>query len=195
MDAILALGGIGSAFGLSASAGLNAYIPLLIFALAAKFPVDSPFIKLSEPYDILTSWWVIGLLVVLLLIEMLVDKVPAVDTANDVIQTIVRPAAGAFLFAANANLISDASPLVAIIAGIVLAGGVHTTKAAVRPTVTASTAGTGNWAVSLLEDVLAVITSVLALIVPVIMLVVMAVVSVFIGRFLWRRYQRRAAPI
>ena len=68
MDAIIALGGIGSAFGLSASAGLNAYIPLLIFALAAKFPLDNPLIELSSPYDILTNWWVIGLLVVLLVI-------------------------------------------------------------------------------------------------------------------------------
>ncbi len=111
MDAIIALGGIGSAFGLSASAGLNAYIPLLIFALAAKFPLDNPLIELSSPYDILTNWWVIGLLVVLLVIEMLVDKVPAVDSINDVIQTVVRPVAGAFLFAANAQVITDASPV------------------------------------------------------------------------------------
>ncbi|NMC54775.1 MAG: DUF4126 domain-containing protein, partial [Chloroflexi bacterium] len=35
-----------SAFGLSASAGLNAYIPLLIVALLAKF---TDLIKLSKP--------------------------------------------------------------------------------------------------------------------------------------------------
>ncbi|MCO5186348.1 MAG: DUF4126 domain-containing protein [Anaerolineae bacterium] len=191
MDAIIALGGIGSAFGLSASAGLNAYIPLLIFALAAKFPLDNPLIELSSPYDILTNWWVIGLLVVLLVIEMLVDKVPAVDSINDVIQTVVRPVAGAFLFAANAQVITDASPLLAVIPGILLAGSVHTTKAAVRPAVTASTLGTGNWAVSILEDVVAVITSLLALIVPIIMMFFMIVVMFFIGRFLWRRRKRK----
>ena len=96
---IEAIAGIGTAFGLSGSAGLNAYIPLLIVALAARFPEGDPLLKLSEPYDLLASWWVIGLLVVLLAIEVLVDKIPAVDTINDTIQTIIRPVAGAILFA------------------------------------------------------------------------------------------------
>src|SRR4030042_3648235 len=63
MDSLL---GVLSAFGLSASAGLNAYIPLLVVALMAKL---TPWIKLSAPWDTLTSWWVIGILGVLLLIE------------------------------------------------------------------------------------------------------------------------------
>ena len=92
---IEAIAGIGTAFGLSGSAGLNAYIPLLIVALAGRFPASDPLIKLNSPYDLLSSWWVIGLLVVLLAIEMLVDKIPAVDTLNDGIQTFVRPVAGA----------------------------------------------------------------------------------------------------
>ena len=55
-----------TAFGLSASAGLNAYIPLLVVAVIAKF---TDLITLSQPWDTLESWWVIGLLVVLSLIE------------------------------------------------------------------------------------------------------------------------------
>ena len=70
---------LATAFGLSTSAGLNAYIPLLVVALLAKF---TPLITLSEPYDALTSWWVIGVLGVLLIVEILVDKVPVADTAN-----------------------------------------------------------------------------------------------------------------
>ena len=80
--------GIFSAFGLSASAGLNAYIPLLVIALLAKF---TDLIKLNEPWNVLTSWWIIGLLVVLSLIEFFADKVPAVNHVNDLIQTLVRP--------------------------------------------------------------------------------------------------------
>ena len=49
----------------------------------------------------------LGVLVVLLAIEMTVDKIPAADTANDIIQTVVRPAAGAILFAASGNVISE----------------------------------------------------------------------------------------
>jgi hypothetical protein len=83
--------GVFSAFGLSASAGLNAYIPLLSIALLAKF---TDLIKLSEPWDVLTSWWIIGILVLLSLIEFFADKVPAVNHVNDVIMTFVRPLPG-----------------------------------------------------------------------------------------------------
>ena len=82
-----------SAFGLSASAGLNAYIPLLIVALVGRFAPS--VLRLSPPWDGMTSWWVIGALAVLTLIEILADKVPLIDHANDVLGTIVRPAAGA----------------------------------------------------------------------------------------------------
>ena len=75
--------GIFSAFGLSASAGLNAYIPLLAVALLGKF---TNLIHLEEPWSALTSWWVIGLLLVLSLIEFFADKVPAVNHVNDIIQ-------------------------------------------------------------------------------------------------------------
>ena len=130
---IEAIAGIGTAFGLSGSAGLNAYIPLLIVALAGRFPTSDPLIELSSPYDLLSSWWVIGLLVILLVIEMTVDKIPAVDTLNDGIQTFVRPVAGAILFAGSSSAINDMNPILAILAGVLVAGGVHATKGLVRP--------------------------------------------------------------
>src|SRR5512137_1708662 len=99
-----AFSNIVTAFGLSASAGLNAYLPLLVVALLAKY---TTLIKLNSPWDVMTSWWVIGVLIVLLLIEMTVDKIPAVDTVNDVIQTVGRPAAGAILFAASSGVVGD----------------------------------------------------------------------------------------
>ena len=95
------LTGVLGAFGLSASAGLNAYIPLLVIALVARF---TDFIKLSSPWDTLTSGWIIGLLILLSLIEFFADKVPAINHVNDLLQTIVRPVAGAIVFAASANV-------------------------------------------------------------------------------------------
>ncbi|GAB4149703.1 MAG: DUF4126 domain-containing protein [Candidatus Promineifilaceae bacterium] len=189
MDFITALGGIGAAFGLATSAGLNAYVPLLMVALVARF---TDLIHLAEPYDLLTSWWVIGVLAVLLVIEMLVDKVPAVDTVNDVVQTFVRPAAGAVLFAANAGVINDISPVLALLAGVLLAGTVHTTKAAARPIITASTAGTGNWLVSLLEDVTATFMSLLSIILPILMLFA-SILLIAVGIRFWRRRRQKAA--
>ncbi|MGB7116506.1 MAG: DUF4126 domain-containing protein, partial [Anaerolineales bacterium] len=78
--------GVFSAFGLSASAGLNAYIPLLVVALLARY---TDLLKLNPPWDTLSSPWVIGLLIILLLIEFIADKAPAVNHANDIIQTFV----------------------------------------------------------------------------------------------------------
>ena len=76
------LSGVFAAFGLSASAGLNAYIPLLILSLVARF---TDLINLTEPWDGLSSWWVIGVLIVLTVIEFFTDKIPAVNHINDVI--------------------------------------------------------------------------------------------------------------
>lgn len=177
---IEAIAGLGTAFGLSGSAGLNAYIPLLIVALAGRFPTNNPLINLSPPYDLLTSGWAIGLLVVLLAIELLVDKIPAVDTINDGIQTFVRPAAGAILFAGSTSAIGDMSPILAIIAGILVSGSVHATKGAVRPVVTASTAGTGNWAVSTVEDIAATGMSLLAIFLPLLAAIVVIIVAIAI---------------
>ena len=188
---IEAIAGIGTAFGLSGSAGLNAYIPLLVVALAARFPLGDPLLKLAEPYDLLANWWVIGLLIVLLIIEMLVDKIPAVDTINDGIQTIVRPVAGAILFAGSTSVINDMNPVLAIIAGVLVAGGVHATKAIVRPAVTATTAGTGNWAVSIVEDISAFSISIMALIVPVLAGVIVLIFVALIIWFLIRRRRRK----
>lgn len=185
------LSGIFSAFGLSASAGLNAYIPLLIVSLMARF---TGWVSLAEPWQAMTSWWVIGALVVLITIEFFADKVPAVNHVNDAIQTFVRPAAGAIVFAANTSVISEIHPAVAIIAGLTLAGGVHAAKsAAVRPAVTATTGGTGNVVVSIAEDILATVLSILAVIVPVVVAVLLVLLTTTIVWWMWRRARRAQA--
>lgn len=185
-----ALSNIMTAFGLSTSAGLNAYLPLLIVALTARF---TNLLQLNEPWNVLTSGWVIGILAILLLIEMTVDKIPAVDTLNDIIQTIGRPAAGAILFAANSGVVGDLHPIFALGAGLILAGGVHAAKTTVRPAVTATTAGTGNWAVSIIEDILALIGTVLAILVP--FLVVLVVIFLGIAFIWWRNRRRQSMAV
>ena len=175
---------LATAFGLSTSAGLNAYIPLLVVALLARF---TPLVTLNEPWDALSSWWVIGTLAVLLVVEILVDKVPAVDTINDVIQTFIRPAAGAILFAATTNAIGLHS-VVAAICGVILAGGVHVVKAGGRPVVTATTAGVGNPIVSTIEDIVSFMTSVLAIVAPYLMA---ALIVIALTLFTWWYVRRR----
>lgn len=176
-----------TAFGLASASGLNAYIPLLIVALTARF---THLITLGPPFDILTHDWVIGALVVLLAIETVVDKIPAADTINDLFQTFVRPAAGAILFAASTNVI-NLNPAVAVILGLILAFSVHAVKATARPVVTASTAGLGNAAVSVGEDIASTVVSVLALFMPFLFIVILALLIFWLVR---RRLGRARAP-
>ncbi len=180
--------GILSAFGLSASAGLNAYIPLLVVALLAKF---TNLVHLSSPYDALTSWWTIGVLLLLSLIEFFADKIPAVNHINDLIQTIIRPAAGAIAFAASAHVLTDVHPVLSIVLGLLVAGGVHAVKSvAIRPAVTATTAGAGNVPVSILEDLTSTVVSILSVVVPVIIACLLVLLTAWIVYLLWRRARR-----
>ncbi len=184
---IEAISNLASAFGLSTSAGLNAYLPVLVVALTARY---TSLIRLNPPFDALTSGWVILALIVLLAVEEVADKVAVVDSINDVIQTVIRPVAGAILFAAASNAISEIHPILAMVCGVIVAGSVHVIKATARPIVTATTGGTVNPVISVAEDVTATVMSVLALALP-IFLAIILLLLLLLAFILWR--QRRNA--
>lgn len=182
------INGIFSAFGLSASAGLNAYIPLLVVSLLGRF---TNLIKLEAPWDTLTDGWIIALLLVLSIIEFFADKIPAVNHVNDAIQTVVRPAAGAISFAASTQAVTNIHPALALAAGLLIAGSVHTAKAgALRPAVTGATGGLGNAAVSILEDIVAAAVSILAILIPVVIGTLLVMVASWVIWIMWRRANR-----
>ncbi len=169
-----------SAFGLSASAGLNAYIPLLTVALLAKF---TNLINLQEPWNLMTSWWVIGVLAVLTIVEILADAFPGVNHVNDVIQSFIRPTAGAIVFAATATQVGEVEPVLGLIAGLLVAGGVHAVKAlAVRPAINTVSGGLGNVPASIAEQATTTVVSVLSVVIPVvvacILVIVLAIVAI-----------------
>ena len=180
-----------SAFGLSASAGLNAYIPLLVVSLLARF---TNLIELSEGWRALESWWIIGLLIALSLVEFFADKIPAVNHINDILQTFIRPTAGAILFAASANVVTEIHPVLSIAAGLLIAGSVHAVKSVVvRPAVTASTAGAGDIPVSVMEDVVATMLSVLSVVIPVLVGIILLIVAGLIIWWITQRAMRKPA--
>jgi uncharacterized protein DUF4126 len=182
------LTGIFTAFGLSASAGLNAYIPLLLVGLLARY---TNLIHLNSPWDTLSNPWIVLMLCILVIIEMLADKIPAVNHLNDLVQTLIRPAAGAIAFAASANVVTNVSPVLALACGLLVAGTVHVAKAgAVRPMVTATTGGVGNIPVSIAEDVVSTILSFLAIVLPVLVGTLLIVLAAFIIYWLYRRSNR-----
>jgi len=183
MDLLL---GVFTAFGLSASAGLNAYIPLLVVGVIAHY---TDWITLNNPWDLLANPWVLIVLGILVIIETLADKIPAVNHINDAIQTFVRPAAGAIAFAASAKVITDVHPVLALICGLLVAGSVHAVKSvAVRPVVTATTGGAGNVPVSIAEDIFSTVMSILAIVVPILVAIILILMVILFFR--WRQSRR-----
>jgi hypothetical protein len=171
-------------FGLAASAGLNAFIPLLVVALADRI---SDSFDLGRPYDFLSSSTGIVSIMVLLTIELVADKVPRADHVNDLIQSSIRPTAGAVLMMAVVNQSNELHPLVAMLFGLLVAGVVHWYKTITRPAITIETRGMGNPFVSMIEDAMSTVTAVISVIIP-----LFGAISVLIGGFLLRRTYRWA---
>lgn len=183
--------------GLSAAAGLNAYIPFILVALIARF---TDVINLPQQYAWIESWWAIGIAAVLLLSEVVLDKVALVDHINDAVGTFVRPATGGLIFAAStaaedfetgSSFMAD-NPWVGVLLGIITAGIVHTGKAVSRPVVNTTTGGLGTPVVSAAEDGAAITLSLVAIFLPV--LVIFLMLLLLWGLFvLWRRGRARKA--
>ncbi len=176
--------------GLSAAAGLNAYIPFLVVALIAKY---TDFIVLPAAYGWMESWWAIGIGAALLLTEVVVDKVPAVDTVNDAVQTFIRPSMGGLLAAATAGaaeLDNSAwmaqNPWVGVLLGVVVAGLVHAGKTTARPAANVATLGVGAPVLSTVEDGASLSLSLIALFVPVLVVVALLAVLAALGWLVWR---------
>lgn len=175
--------------GLAAPAGLNAYIPLLVLALADRATNQ---VTLSAPYDALSSNVGIAILVVLLTIEVTVDKIPGVDHVNDIIQSFVRPAAGAIVALASTTGAVAVNPAVMVLFGLVFAGSVNAVKVTTRPAVTVGTAGVFNPLVSLAEDAVAILASIVAIFLPALVIVFLALFAVS-SILLLRRFRRPRA--
>ena len=184
--------------GLSAAAGLNAYIPLLLVGVLARF---TDVITLPEPYRWIQSGWALAIVSVLLLAELILDKVAVVDHVNDAIQTLVRPTVGGVIFAAttaaeqadNSTWMQE-HPWVGVLLGVVVAGVVHATKATARPLVNATTVGAGTPVVSATEDAASLGMSLVAVFLPILVVVALLLVGwAAVAMFRRARRRRRSA--
>lgn len=190
--------------GLAAAAGLNAYIPLLVMGLAARFD----WIGLPSGWTWLSNEWVLVIIGLLFVVEVVADKVPAVDSVNDWIQTVVRPASGGIVFAGGIGTetvaVDDPGSFfstgawVPIVIGIVLALVVHLAKMAVRPIANLGTAGVAAPVLSTAEDGASLLMVVFALVAPILVLIGLALMVlgfVLLVRAMRRRRQARAAAL
>lgn len=184
---------------LAAAAGLNAWIPLLVLGLLTRF---TDLVTLPGGWTWLSgdiALWVIG---ALLVVEIVADKIPALDTVNDIIHTAIRPAAGGIVFGAGAGAeslrLDDPSSFAEldwwpVITGIAIALGVHGVKAIARPAANVATAGLAAPVISTAEDATSVIVSVLALLVPILAVVVALAAVVGLIWLVTRRRRHRVS--
>ncbi|GAA3426333.1 DUF4126 domain-containing protein [Streptosporangium sandarakinum] len=182
--------------GLSTAAGLNAYIPLLVVGVLANLTDE---VRLPNEFAWLSNGWVLAIIGVLLLAEIVLDKVPAVDSVNDMIQTVVRPASGGVVFSAteaaarlDGSTWMSHNPWLSWVLGIAIALAVHLMKSTARPVVNVSTAGVGAPVVSTLEDAGSLGMSLVAVFLPVLVIVGVAILALF-GWWAIRKVRRRRA--
>ena len=192
--------------GLSSAAGLNAYIPVLAVGLIARFtdliPLGSAWQWLEHPVTLVV-------LTVLLVIEFGADKIPALDSLNDLVQTVVRPTAGGITFGAGASAVDlaeltgtaaastaeagDGVSWVPVVAGMVIALVFHVAKTLARPVLNSVSFGVAAPVVSFLEDAVSFLASMVAILLPLLILVVF---PLMLATGVWAvrgRRRRRAA--
>ena len=190
---------LGTPFGLAFASGLNAYLPLLAFAVSVRW---LHLYKVNPSFSFTTQTWFIVALAILTILDLVADKIPLIEHVWNAIHTVVRPIAGALVaVAAGSHFISDthitatrtviaASILpitgVGLLILFLLIGGVlaalsHTTKSTTRLVSTIATAGFLNIVLSFLENVLVFIAILLSLFVPVIMLILLVLFVLIVG--------------
>ena len=186
--------------GLATASGLNAYIPLLALGLLSRF---TDLITLPHGLVWLENGWVMGIVAVLLVVEIVADKIPALDSINDAIQTFVRPTSGGIVFGsgtgAQTHAVTDPGAFaqsgqwIPIAVGVVIALVVSLTKTAVRPAANVATAGVAAPVLSTIEDVVSVALVFLAILVPVLVLVVFVLLVWGFVKLLRRRRRPKTA--
>lgn len=174
-----------TALGLSGAAGLNAWLPMLIVAVAGR----SGAIDLSEPYSQLASDPALAILAVGFVADFIGDKVPAVDHVLHAIGNVIHPIAGGIVAASQAG--ADFSPGVLLVAGGITSEGIHIGRESVRPFGTVLTGGLANPVMSLIEDIGSFGIAILALAAPVIaaLLVIGLIALIIVLLFKARRWR------
>ncbi len=172
------LAAIAVALGAGWASGLNAYAAVLVLGAAQRLGL----VGLPHDLQILASPWVMGVAALLFALNFFADKIPYVDSINDVLQTFVRIPAG-FLLAYGAA--GGISPEVAAIAGLLggtLAAGTHIAKTGSRALINTSPEPFSNVAASLTEDVTVIGGLALAIAHPITFLCLLAA---FVALLVW----------
>jgi hypothetical protein len=168
-----------TAIGLSACAGLRAFLPIFGIGLASRVFGW----QLAPAIHWLSSDPALIIFGLASMIEIAADKIPVVDHGLDMVQTFAGPAAGALVsFSPFVDIAPPFALALAIMTGATIAGGVHAVAATSRVKSTLATAGLANPVLSFVEDAMAVSSLVIAIFAPLLVLLPILFIIWF-----WRR--------
>ena len=136
---------------LACLAGVRAYFTVFGVGLAGLMG----WVDLPTALQVTTSPWVLGTAGALALVEFGADKIPGVDSGWDLLQTLARVPAGAFLAAATLSPDGQLSGG-ALAAGAGVALTSHLLKSGSRALMNTSPEPVSNWTASLTEDAVVV---------------------------------------
>lgn len=177
---------------LAAAAGFRAFLPLFLLGVMQRYDLMGG-LSLGPGFGWLSSDAAMACLSVATILEVVADKIPALDNALDALMTLVRPIAGGVSVLA---ILSPQDPVVAYVSGIVLAGGttlpIHLGKSLLRVGANTVTGGAAAPVLSAVEDVSATGSVVLAIAVPV-CAVLLGLLALALTVWIWRRLKRRKA--
>lgn len=171
-------------------AGIRVYLTVFGIGLAGFFG----WLDLPQALEVTTSPWVLGVSGVLAVTEFFADKIPGVDSGWDLLHTLLRVPAGAFLAAATLSPDGQlGAGMLATGAGVALTS--HLLKSGARAMMNTSPEPVSNWTASFTEDAAVVGGLALAFAHPWIALAIVVAISLFFALlvwWVWRKLFRRA---
>lgn len=169
-------------------AGIRVYLTVFGLGLAGALG----WLDLPPALQVTQSWWVLGTSGALALAEFFADKIPGVDSGWDLLQTLARVPAGAFLAAATLSPDGQLSGG-ALAAGAGIALTSHVLKSGSRALMNTSPEPVSNWTASVTEDAVVVGGLALAFAHPWIALILVVGISILLALtvwWVWRRVSR-----
>ncbi len=172
------LAALAVALGAGWASGLNTYAAVLVLGAAQRLG----FVTLPHDLQVLASPWVMGVAAILFALNFLADKIPYIDSLNDLLHTVVRVPAGALLAYGAADQLGPEVGVIAGLLGGTLAAGSHVAKTGSRALINASPEPLSNIAASFAVDGVAIGGLVLAIAHPITFLFLLAL---FVAGLVW----------
>ena len=180
MEILLA---IGIGVGLASVAGVRAFLPL---ALAALFSAVGLF-DLSASGVAMGEWVLFGGLTGLSVLEIVLDKIRAIERTFNWIMVPIRAASGALLFGLASGAGVAAGAVLWLVVGGIVAGVVAVLKVLLRPSARDASSGVSTSFLSLIEDVVGLVGGAVAFFVPYLPVLLVAFLLFFYARIRKRR--------